>query len=344
MNRPEQKIVQYLEEAHAMERGLVRVLQSQIAMTPRGAYRKALETHLRETRDHSERVQRRLRELRRGANPLDIGRELAESLLGQAIALSKLPLDLLRGSGGEEKVLKAAKDTAATEALEIATYTALARLARDVGDDTTAALAESICADEQKMLERVLRELPRLTDAVVGAEVHGNGSYELSRTGAADAGRAAGRAAARTARGGRTRARKAARSARRVPGVARAEGQVKGAVASAQDLPIPDYDKRSAAEIVEQLPKLSQVDLAKVQSYERRHDGRTTVVSRTESLRRDEPWPGYDEQTVEDVRAALRKADRRTLSDVRDYERAHKGRGGVLEETERAPAAGASAR
>ena len=33
---PEQKIVQYLNEAHASEQALTRVLQSQIAMTPRG--------------------------------------------------------------------------------------------------------------------------------------------------------------------------------------------------------------------------------------------------------------------------------------------------------------------
>ncbi len=50
------KIVQYLNEAHATEVALVRVLQEQIAMTPRGRYRTALEKHLRETRGHADRV------------------------------------------------------------------------------------------------------------------------------------------------------------------------------------------------------------------------------------------------------------------------------------------------
>ena len=59
----QQKVVQYLNEAHASELALVRVLQSQIAMTPRGTYRTGLETHLRETREHAERVQQRLSEL-----------------------------------------------------------------------------------------------------------------------------------------------------------------------------------------------------------------------------------------------------------------------------------------
>ncbi len=49
MSKSEQKVVQYLGEAHASEVGLVSVLRSQIAMTPRGSYRDGLEQHLGET-------------------------------------------------------------------------------------------------------------------------------------------------------------------------------------------------------------------------------------------------------------------------------------------------------
>ena len=56
-------------------------------------------------------------------------------------------------------MLKNAKDACATEELEIATYTALERLAAKVGDEQTANLAESIRADEERngggALERV---------------------------------------------------------------------------------------------------------------------------------------------------------------------------------------------
>ena len=72
--KQQQKIVQYLNEAHATEQALVRVLQSQIAMTPRSSYRNALETHLGETRDHADRVARRLRGAGRGLQPADGGR------------------------------------------------------------------------------------------------------------------------------------------------------------------------------------------------------------------------------------------------------------------------------
>ena len=49
MSQSDQKVVQYLNEARASEIGLVSVLRSQIAMTPRGSYRDALERHLGET-------------------------------------------------------------------------------------------------------------------------------------------------------------------------------------------------------------------------------------------------------------------------------------------------------
>ncbi len=330
MSQSEQKVVQYLNEAHGTEQGLVRVLQAQIAMTPQGGYRSALETHLRETRDHASRVERRLAELQQGGNPLMAAVGFAEGVVGQTLALAKTPFDMVRGSGGEEKVLKNAKDACATEGLEIATYTALERLARSVGDDTTAKLAASIRADEEKMLARILREIPKLTEAVVGADVRGNPSYEVSETGAAEAVREVGQKAQRGARKRTAQAKRTARQARKVPGVAQAEGQVKGAVASEDDLPIARYDQLTAAEAGDKLSELSQIDLAKVDSYERKNQNRSTVLSKITSLRGDEPWPGYDELNASDVRSVLSEGDDERARSVRSYERSHKNRAGVL--------------
>ena len=335
MSRSEQKLVQYLNEAHASEMALVRVLQSQIAMTPRGSYRAALETHLGETREHAERVAGRVDALGDRSDPLTVVADLAETVVAQTLALAKTPFDLVRGSGGEEKVLKNAKDACATEALEIATYTAIERLARTVGDEETAKLAASIRVDEERMLERIMRELPKLTAAVVGAEIEDDPSYDVTTTGAADTARATGKAAAKTARKTAAEAKRGTRQARRVPGVARAEGQVKGAVASPSDLAIAGYDKLTAQEVIAKLSELSQIELAKVDAYERRHENRTTVLDRVGSLRGDEPWPGYDELTVSDLQTALAEADEDRLKAVRTYERAHKARAGVLKATER---------
>ena len=335
MNASQTKVVQYLDEAHAHERALVSVLMSQIAMTPRGSYRSALETHLRETRDHADRVGRRRKALGGGSGPLGSVLGVAETVVGQALALSKTPIDMLRGSGGEEKVLKNAKDACATEALEIATYTAIERLARVVGDTETANLAASIRADEEKMLERITRELPKLTDAVVRADVKGDHSFDITETGAADAARATGQKAASTARKTSKTAKRQSRQARKLPGVARTEGRVKGAVASESDLAIARYDSLTVEEINGRLQSLSQIDLAKVDAYERKHQNRSTVTERISTLQADEPWAGYDELTVAEVQAVLGEGDEARIKQVRAYERAHKNRAGVLETAER---------
>ena len=334
MSQSEQKIVQYLNEAHATEVGLVRVLQSQIAMAPRGTYRTGLEKHLRETQQHAERVQARLREIGATGNPLQAGIGFVEGALSQTLALWKMPLDLVRGGSGEEKVLKNAKDACATEALEIATYTALEHLARSIGDDVTAELAASIRADEERMLDRVIAELPKLARAVVRSEVDGKPSYDLAETGAADAVRETATAVGQAARSATGDAKRTARQARKVPGVARAEGQVKGALASADDLAIAGYDDLTAEDITGKLAAISQIELAKVAAYERKHDNRSTVLTRISALQGDEPWPGYDELTVDEIRSAVSGDDERA-SDVRRYERAHKNRAGVISAVER---------
>src|SRR5215210_8912718 len=134
------KLLQYLNEAHATEHALSRTLEAHIAVTPRGSYRKGLEKHLDETKTHAGRLERRMRELGASRNVIQMGIGVVESLVGQALALSKGPIDLVRGELSEEKLLKNAKDECATEALEIATYDALERFAESIGDEQTARL------------------------------------------------------------------------------------------------------------------------------------------------------------------------------------------------------------
>jgi ferritin-like metal-binding protein YciE len=334
MKASKPKVVQYLNEARTSEVALVRALQAQIAMTPRGSYRSGLETHLSQTRKHATQVGERLEELGEDAGPFTVVLGFWQNVIGQGLALSKTPFDLVRGSGGEEKVLKNAKDACASEALEIATYTAIERLARTVGDQETATLAASILADEQKMLQRVMREIPKLTDAVVRADVKGQSSYDLSTTGAADTVREAGAATKDVARKATAATRRTARQARKVPGVAQAEGQIKGVVASEEDLAIKRYHELTAEEIVGKLAELSQIDLAKIDSYERKNQNRTTILSRITSLRGREPWAGYDELTAAEVQAVLSEGDEQRVEQARSYERSHKNRAGVLKAAE----------
>ncbi len=123
--------------------------------------------------------------------------------------------------------------------------------------------------------------------------------------------------------------------ARKLPGVAKAEGALTGALATEADLPIKDYDKQSAADIAGKLKGFSQRDLRLIDAYERKHENRATITDRIASLSGDEPWPGYDEQGVEAIEKALSEADGELAGAVRGYEREHKGRAGVIEAAER---------
>src|SRR5947207_12273921 len=197
MTEARQRIIRALNEAQAAEQDLAQVLQSQIAAAPRGRYRKGLQTHLRETRDHAARIEARLSELERRGNAVQIGIRMLENAVGQGFAmgrapfelLGKAPLDRLRGSGGPEKVLDDAKDACATEALEIATHTGIEGLASSIGDRQTAKLAASIRVDEQRMLEHLLEEIPSVVAWCVDAQVRGKASSAISKNGRADAAR-----------------------------------------------------------------------------------------------------------------------------------------------------------
>ena len=333
-----QKTIQYLNEAHATEHALIRTLQAHIAMTPRGAYRSDLQRHLRETRSHATALEQRLEELGESRSMVGAGVGAMQSLVGQVLALGKGPFDLLRGASGEEKLLKNAKDECATEALEIATYRALEHFARRIGDKKSARLAASIREDEERMLAVLQERIPTLVDKVIRSELKDEPVYHIAKTGAGEAVRGAGRRAKGTTRKAAkkagSRARSTARQARRVPGVAQAEGELKGAIASEKDLAIANYDSLNADEVVGRLGELSQIDLAKVDAYERKNQNRSTVLSRIDSLRKDEPWPGYDELSVDEVKKTLARADAKQSREVREYERRHKERSGVLQTAE----------
>ncbi len=119
--------------------------------------------------------------------------------------------------------------------------------------------------------------------------------------------------------------------ARKLPGIAKVEGAVHGALADAADLPIADYDKQQADDIAGRLKGLTQRELRMIDAYERKNQNRATILDRVASLSGDEPWSGYDEAGVDGVTGALRTADVATVREARTYERAHKDRAGVIE-------------
>jgi ferritin-like metal-binding protein YciE len=358
-----EKVAQYLSEAHATELALVRTLQAHIGVTPQGDYRRLLERHLRETRQHADRIEKRLGALGEGRNVVQAGTDALQSFVGQVASLSKLPVDLVRGESGEEKLVKNAKDECATEALEIGTYDALEALAREVGDERTAELAARNRADEERMLEDLRAILPTLTKAAVAAEVV-EPSYDPSRTGAADAARGAQQDAIAAARAAIERTERALDETRgRVRGGARealerAEGnlreardrideliggarsRVTGAVRGAEAAAGAAAD--TAAEGAQETAREARRGASRTRRAASGSTRRTAKRSQSgaRSTRRaagsgEQPWSGYDGQKVADITKRLSSAQPQTAQKVLDYERANKKRKTIVEAARR---------
>jgi ferritin-like metal-binding protein YciE len=173
------KLVQYLNEAFGTEKRLETALQVHIAMATRPAYKKRLKEHLSETKRHAREVKQRIKGLGGVAETVSAPgpapvTEVAQAVLGgaqKAVALAQGPLHALRGTGVDEKQLKNAKTEYASEAEEIATYTAIEALAATLGDTETLQLARAIRRDEERMRAFLEKEIPRLTKAVAKAEI-----------------------------------------------------------------------------------------------------------------------------------------------------------------------------
>src|SRR3954453_6836397 len=298
-------VLQYLQEAHATEQALVTNLRAHISMTPRGSYRDLLERHLAETQQHERAVARRIREIGKDRGIIAAAYGLATTIVGQALVLTKGPLDLLRGgTEGEEKLLKNARDEVVTEALEIAIYDALEALAKAVGDESTARLAARHRADEEKMLAELRGHIPPLARAVAEAQAGGSPSYDWTTTGAAET------------------VKRKAKTTRR-PRIKRTQA------------PTSDYDKLTASDVVGKLSDFTQAQLSDVVAYERANRKRATVIDRAQSLQEDEPFSGYDDLTARDVAQRLTDADEPTARRVREYEGRHRRRVEVLEAAQR---------
>src|SRR4051812_29347441 len=171
------KIVQYLNEAYGKEKQLETALQAHIGMTTRAPYKKRLQQHLRETKDHGKQLERRIKKL--GGSP-DAGPDLpgpdtvteaVANVAGRAVALAQGQVQALRGTGEAEKMLKNAKDEYHEEAEEIANYTAIEALADLVGDKETARMAKSIRREEERMQKFLGKLIPQLTKAVAQDEI-----------------------------------------------------------------------------------------------------------------------------------------------------------------------------
>ena len=195
LNARDSKLTQWLNEAHMKEAELEADLAAHISLTDKASYKKRLQQHLRETRDHKRRVASRIKKLG--------GEATAPSIAGKAVAAVKGQVGAARAAITEkaETHLRNAQEELREEHVEIALYNRLETFADEVGDRETAQLARSIRRDEERMAKFLDAELKRLVKALVRAEI--------PRDQRADSGRSR-RRSSRSAASSRTRSRTAA--------------------------------------------------------------------------------------------------------------------------------------
>jgi hypothetical protein len=113
-----------------------------------------------------------------------------------------------------------------------------------------------------------------------------------------------------------------------------ANAEVDGAETPRSDdsqLPIPGYDRIGDKDLIAELSKHSQVELAAIETYERAHKERVPVFDKLRYLRGQEPLQDYDALSVKGILAGLEGADSEMLQTMRVYERKFQNRPDVLE-------------
>jgi ferritin-like metal-binding protein YciE len=174
LNERDTKLVQWLSEAHAKESELEIDLTNHIALTQKPSYKKRLQQHLKETRDHKRRVAARIKQLGgpTGQGLLSVPATVGE-VAGKTVAAVKGQVGIARALVTEqaETHLHNAQDELREEQVEIAVYTRIEIFATEVGDRETAQLARSIRRDEERMAKFLQAELGRLVKEVVRAEI-----------------------------------------------------------------------------------------------------------------------------------------------------------------------------
>jgi ferritin-like metal-binding protein YciE len=210
VNERDTKLVQWLNEAHVKEAELEADLGAHIKLTEKPAYKKRLQQHLKETRDHKRSVERRIKQL--GGSPSSVKNmpgvpKVVGETAGKAVAGVKGQVGTARAlvTSQPETHLRNAQEELREEHVEIAMYSRLETLAEEVGDRDTAKLARGIRRDEERMAKFLDSELKRLVKDVVREEIPRGQRAQRRRRSSSRSSRSTSRTRSRGAQNGRSR-------------------------------------------------------------------------------------------------------------------------------------------
>jgi ferritin-like metal-binding protein YciE len=147
------QLVNHIDEAHALEQTVLRMLDGLIQSADDPEIIDRLEHHKLETQQHESLMRGRLEA--HGASP-----SVVRQAAGMLEALMKMPLDLVRG----ERTGRSARDAYTTEHLEIASYELLRRVAERAGDEETARACLDILEQERAMAQYIEENWDRFAE------------------------------------------------------------------------------------------------------------------------------------------------------------------------------------
>ena len=156
----QEELVKYLRDAHALEGQALQLLEAGPKVAAFEPLAAAFREHLEQTREHQRTVDERL--AAHGARP---ARFQAGALRVGALNLGTF------FKAQPDTPVKLAGFAYAFEALEVAGYELLARVARRAGDDDTVAAAGHILGEEREAAERVASTWDAAADTVFSAAV-----------------------------------------------------------------------------------------------------------------------------------------------------------------------------
>jgi len=163
-----QRVIAWLNDAYAMEKALVQVLEHRIKDAGDfPAVRQMDEQHLEETRRHVELVGECIERL--GEQPSTV-----KSVIGTVFGAMQAPMTGL----AQDEVVKNCLTDYAAEQFEVISYRALIEAAMQVGDTQTVSVCEQILREDQAMADRIVLVLP----TVIGAHLDGTGGGHIGGT------------------------------------------------------------------------------------------------------------------------------------------------------------------
>ena len=155
MATPQENLLDWLRDAHAMEQQAEKMLKAQSERLEHYPDLKArIDQHIQETLGQQKLIDGCLARLGGSSSAL---KDMTGKLMafGQAVG----------GSLMSDEVVKGAMAGYVFENVEIATYTTLIAAAKAAGDQQTQAACEQILPQEQAMAQWLLEHLPHITEA-----------------------------------------------------------------------------------------------------------------------------------------------------------------------------------